>query len=91
MRHLGSISGKGRLVVGEDINVDAEYKIDVWAESSYMKTANGTILAELHALWTAKEVGFTLELSDGSKVEGTVNTISNGKAGIHINTPIPGF
>ena len=91
MRHLGSKSGKGRLVVGEDINVDAEYKIDVWAKSQYLNTVNGTILAESHALWTAKKIGFTLELSDGSKIEGTVDNITDGKAVVHVNTPITGF
>ncbi len=38
-----------------------------------------------------KKIGFTLELSDGAKIEGTVDNLTDGRAMVRVNTPIPGF
>lgn len=91
MKHLGTISGNGRLIVSEDINERAEYKIDIWEQSIYQKTVEGVLISEPSALIKALEIGFILQLSDGTRIDGVVLSVSGSEARIHINTVIPGF
>lgn len=90
-RILGSLEGRGLILVGEKRVGQADYQIIV-SEDGGMKTAFGTITAEWKIIQEAFEGDkATIRLEGGGSVSFFVTDMRSDSAEIQISGPVPGY
>jgi hypothetical protein len=92
MRRLGTLSGTGMLVIGEDRFDRIGYTISVWQEDKGWRSAAGMLRGEPDAFRAAARWGETpLYLASGEAVTVLVRRIEAGgdRAEVRVVGPVP--
>ncbi len=93
MKHLGELSGAGRIEVKGMPVGSVEYSIDVWLdEQARRKSADGSAQGDMGAIAKAFNAGTAqLFLEGGGSVHIIITKIGVHGAELQISGPVPGF
>ena len=91
MTHLGTLEGRGQIMVPDQREMSITYRIDVFRDRS-LKTGTGSFATDLKTAVSLIERGaLTLRLSTGATVSIVVTHADGDGVEFRTSGPIPGF
>jgi hypothetical protein len=91
MTHLGTLQGRGQIMLADQERLDVEYRIDVFRDGG-LKTGRGSLPMALPKAMRLIQMGaLTMRLEDGAHVSIVVTKANDDGAEFVTSGPIPGF